>query len=336
MRSGRWKRALSVAFGVLISASAVWALVDRIDLSAFARISSRIQPEYLLLFLLAIGLAHCVNGLRWYVLLAGSVSFVWATITVIIGVGANQALPARGGDLVRLYMTDRLTGGEETGMVAGRMFVEKVLESSSVITLGLVALLYAGERLGPGWAEHSGALLAAYAIVVSTIYVSIRKRNEAFLRAAEWIFRRIGLVSVFETRVRAVLEGLGRGMSVARVLRPLLLTLLLWLGPYVLMYYAVGALLQQEFGYAQILLLVCASAVGNAIPAAPSGVGVLHAALVSAFVVMGRGTSEGLLFAVAAHLLAFLLNALLAIGFYFAFRNVTRRRGKESGGQTAE
>ena len=49
------------------------------------------------------------------------------------------------------------------------------------------------------------------------------------------------------------------------------------------------------------MVLLFAAALGMAIPGAPSGIGTFHAAVVSAFVVLGRPASEGLVLAVAAH-----------------------------------
>ena len=49
------------------------------------------------------------------------------------------------------------------------------------------------------------------------------------------------------------------------------------------------------------MVLLFAAALGLAIPAAPSGIGTFHAAVVSAFVLLGRPASEGLVVAVAIH-----------------------------------
>ena len=332
MQSVRWKRRLPIFFGFFVSVGTLLVLFDSAGLSVFERVSSRIHLEYVGLFVVSVFMAHTVNGLRWFILTGGSMSALLCVSTVAVGVGANQALPARGGELLRLYLTGRLSPRNQTGILAGRMFVEKVLESGTVIGAGLVALFHAADRLGPRWAERSGLLLAAYLATSLLLYLVIRKWNESFVRTVGRLFHRFGAADAFEERVRASLEGLGRGMAISRTIRPLLLTLLLWLGPYVLMYFSVGRLLQIELAYFEVLLLVCASAVGLALPSAPSGVGVLHAALVSAFVVMGRSVSEGLLFGAAAHLLAVFVNGVPALPLYFLLlRQVRKSRPHEDG-----
>ena len=325
MRHINWRRRVPVLLGFLISVGTLWALLDGADLSAFSRISSRIRLEYAGLFLIAVFLAHVVNGLRWYSLIGGSLSALLCVTTVAVGVGANQALPARGGEFLRLYLTGQLAPRTETGLLAGRMFVEKILESGTVLGAGLVALFRAGEKLGPRWAERSGLLLAFYVATTFLLYLIIRKRNASLVRAVGWCFARLRSTTIFEERLRANLESLGEGMSISRAAWPLALTLLLWLGPYVLMYFAVGRLLQIDLTYVEVLLLVCASAVGLALPSAPSGVGVLHAALVSAFVVMGRSASEGLLLATAAHMLAVVANGVPAVPLYFVLASRIKR-----------
>jgi hypothetical protein len=52
---------------------------------------------------------------------------------------------------------------------------------------------------------------------------------------------------------------------------------------------------------ADAMVLLFAAALGLAIPAAPSGLGTFHAAIVSAFAILGRSPAEGLVLAVAIH-----------------------------------
>jgi hypothetical protein len=78
-------------------------------------------------------------------------------------------------------------------------------------------------------------------------------------------------------------------------------TALIWIALYIPVYLVIAAMIELPLSASEATVLLFAGALGLSIPAAPSGLGTFHAAIVSAFALLGRPTSEGLLFAVAAH-----------------------------------
>jgi hypothetical protein len=78
-------------------------------------------------------------------------------------------------------------------------------------------------------------------------------------------------------------------------------TAAIWLVLYVFAYLAVAQLVGMSLTVGEVMVLLFAAALGLAIPAAPSGIGTFHAAIVSAFVLLGKPASEGLVLAVAIH-----------------------------------
>jgi hypothetical protein len=85
---------------------------------------------------------------------------------------------------------------------------------------------------------------------------------------------------------------------------------------YVSAYLAIAAFVGIPLSAADAMVLLFAAALGLAIPAAPSGIGTFHAAIVSAFALLGRPPSEGLVLAVAIHgvfLVSFCLIGALAL-----------------------
>ena len=78
-------------------------------------------------------------------------------------------------------------------------------------------------------------------------------------------------------------------------------TAVIWLVLYVVAYLAIAQLVGMSLSIAEAMVLLFAASLGLAIPAAPSGIGTFHAAVVSAFVLLGRPASEGLVLAVAVH-----------------------------------
>lgn len=319
-----WKRILSILFGFGASILALWFVADSADVSVLLRSGSRIQWQFAPLFVLSVFVAHLINGWRWHLLLHGSISFPWSVAAIAVGTGANQVLPARGGELLRLYMTYQLSGRHDQdqtpgGELAGRMFVEKLLESSLVIGAALVAFSEVAVRFEAATPRRFALLAGATLLGAALTYFVLRRWNSPFIAWLGGIFRKLGAGALFRQSVGPQLAALGAGMSLRSLFWPVLLTLTLWLAAYGMMYRAVAGLVGLDLEYFQILFLVCASAIGLALPSAPSGIGVLHASLVAACLVMGLSAEEGLLFGTAAHALAVLSNGIPAVPLYALF-----------------
>ena len=78
-------------------------------------------------------------------------------------------------------------------------------------------------------------------------------------------------------------------------------TAMIWLLLYVLAYLLIAEFVGMSLSVSEAMALLFAAALGLAIPAAPSGLGTFHAAIVSAFVLLGRPAADGLVLAIAIH-----------------------------------
>src|SRR4029450_11196858 len=103
-------------------------------------------------------------------------------------------------------------------------------------------------------------------------------------------------------------------------LGPALLTMALWLVAYSMSYILDAGFVGVNLSYAASLLLLFAGALGLMVPAAPSGIGTFHASVVSAFLLLERSASEGLLVATVIHLLFFVAYVAPAALLYGRWR----------------
>jgi len=65
-----------------------------------------------------------------------------------------------------------------------------------------------------------------------------------------------------------------------------------------------------------------------ALPSAPSGVGVYHASIISAFLIVGRDGNAGLVYATALHLVSFVALTSTGLIFYLFWIYKRRNSGK--------
>ena len=77
----------------------------------------------------------------------------------------------------------------------------------------------------------------------------------------------------------------------------------------------------------EIVFLLFCGAMSLALPSAPSGIGVFHASIISGFLLIGKDTSYGLLYATAVHLISFVNVTFVGLIFY-VYWTYRRRHGK--------
>jgi uncharacterized protein (TIRG00374 family) len=161
---GRWRRNLvRVGIGTAATGAFLWLFLREVDLgAAWDEITS--LPGWTMVVALALVVANVVvMSIRWGYLLGGAGYRVglWKLIsTVAVGRGANNILPARGGDLLRIEaMRERQV---PVFVSAGTLFAERLLDGvvlSTWILIGALAIGQGGPMLLTGIALSAGAAL---------------------------------------------------------------------------------------------------------------------------------------------------------------------------------
>jgi uncharacterized protein (TIRG00374 family) len=161
---GRWRRNLvRIGIGTAATGAFLWLFVREVDLAeAWREITA--LPGWTMVAALALVIANVViMAVRWGYLLSGAGYEIglWKLVsTVAVGRGANNILPARGGDLLRIEaMRERRV---PVFASAGTLFAERLLDAvilSSWILFGALAIGEGGPMLLTGVALSAGAAL---------------------------------------------------------------------------------------------------------------------------------------------------------------------------------
>jgi uncharacterized protein (TIRG00374 family) len=269
-----WRRNLvRILIGSAATGACLWLFLREVDLrEAWREITS--LDGWTLLGSLGLVLANVlIMALRWRYLLAGAGYRIGARklfSTVAVGRGANNILPARGGDLLRIEsLRERQVPAFVT---AGTLFAERLLDGvvlATWILLGALLIGQGGPMLLTGVALSSGTALGVF-------LVALAARDPGRAETFAWRAAR-RLPARWHTRVaRAAahfVEGLGAFRGRRRVLAIFTTSAAMWLAD-VAMYYIVG---EHAFGLdlplgAYFLL----EGIGNlalAVPATAAGIG---------------------------------------------------------------
>ncbi len=272
MRS--WRRNLvRIGIGTAATGAFLWLFLREVDLTeAWGEIAT--LPPWTIVVAVALVVVNVlIMAVRWGYLLdgAGYRIGLWKLFsTVAVGRGANNILPARGGDLLRIEaMRERQV---PVFVTAGTLFAERLLDGvilSAWILFGALAIGQGGPMLLTGIALSSGAALG-----VALVALAARDPDRAE-RFAWRATRR--LPPRWHTRfTRAAahfVDGLGAFRGRSRLVAVFGTSAAMWLAD-VAMYYVVG-----EFAFdlnlpvgAYFLL----EGIGNlalAVPATAAGIG---------------------------------------------------------------
>jgi uncharacterized protein (TIRG00374 family) len=278
------------------------------------------NPAYLLPFLGCALVMLAIHALRWWWLMQRRLDYRNALFASLISIGGNMVLPFRGGDLLRIHFSYRVSG-KSVSEVVSRIVLEKILDlvTISLIGFGVVQLFFSAGKPGGGAAalETTGGVVLVLIVVCAVALGRYTPQCVALLMKASAFLR---LRESSATRIRAFFDDLGSVLSVRTLALPAALSLLLWPAVYPFYYLAAAGFCGIPLGYSEVLVVIFGAAIGLMIPAAPSGIGTYHASVVSAFVLVGRSSAEGLLLATVVHILSFIVYAVPAVLLYLLYR----------------
>jgi uncharacterized protein (TIRG00374 family) len=268
-----WRRILMrLAIGTAATVAFLWLFLRQVDLSQAWTQMSTLPAWALLASLGLIGLNVFFMTLRWKYLLAGAGYRIdrWKLLsTIAVGRGANNLLPARGGDLLRI---ESLRERQVPIFVsAGTLFAERLLDGvvlSAWIVLGALMIGEGGPVLLTGIALASGTALGVFLVRAAA---RDPERAERFV----WRMTKF-LPPRWHTRAaRAAahfVEGLGAFRGKGRIFLILATSAGMWLAD-VLMYYVVGRAYGIEIGVGGFFLLDGIGNLALAVPATAAGIG---------------------------------------------------------------
>jgi glycosyltransferase 2 family protein len=322
---GRSARALQVVAGVAISAALVWLAFRN---EPFSDVWAIIKTARVLPMAAAVALATAPFALRvprWKLLLRQhdgapiATSSLWNAIA--IGFAANNVLPLRAGEVLRVAAINRLAPVSFAAALSS-VAVERVLDALVVVTLLGIGLV--GGQLP---ASNGMAVKAEWigVICLAAMFAAILAawQRETALR----IFERLLPTGPVATKIVGFVDNVLRGLAAMRDPRRAA-PVILWSVAIWLVNASAFFLAFQAFGFAVpfagALVLQGAVMIGIAVPSTPGYVGVLDTAIYGTLLLYGVDQAHGLAYALLYHITTFIPITLL--GALSALRTGTRLR----------
>jgi uncharacterized protein (TIRG00374 family) len=260
---------------------------------------------------------------RWRYLLAAQqdVSVRSCLSSTCVGFLANNVLPFRLGDLVRVGALRQLEGGS-AAKILGTVAVERVLEILTLVFFLGTYLAFASagphqtELMTAGVLALAGGLFLVGVLVAG--YWRRRWLQRVFAAPAGWISPKLG-AKVSEV-VGRVLEGVQVFASPGQVGKVIVLSLCLW-GASVGSYNCVGEALGIDIPPEAYVVVVFTTTLGAIIPAAPGSVGTFHSfAWMGLYLVGLHSGEQALAFAALLHATEWTLMNVTGLAFLWRDR----------------
>lgn len=264
-----------------------------------------------------------IRTIRWQYLLRPlkQVSAIRLYPVVIIGLMANNLIPARAGELARAYVLGQREKVSKTS-VLGTIAVDRLFDGVTLVPLMLIVAAFAGgdttfpvgfgqsltfAGLGVVMAVLFGAALAVL------FYLALSENGQRFLHT---LLHRIAPGSL-KPRVEYLLDSFFEGLRALRSPVDLGIAWLMSLISWTLeatMYYIVAIAFGIHEGFQIFLLLTAAANLAIAVVASQGGIGPFELVVSKTVVAFGAAAELGSAYAIGLH--ALLLFPIIAIGLY--------------------
>lgn len=309
-----------IVIGAIIGTGALVLAVRGVDWRGVGQAMLQTRGSMVLLALLCVAAGILLFVARWRMLFAPEHhGLEWSALTgaVLIGQTANIVIPARIGEIARIYLVGRREQVSKARVTA-TIVVEKVTDLA-VFAVAIVLLLL-GMSL-PQWISRSGVAFVITSAVLLAAILVLTFWSGALLRFVEWVAERMS--RRWGTRLVRVAEASLGGL---RSLRDWRYALLVWILSVAILVisiattYIVFLAMRLPLPPVAALLLTIVLRIGVAPPSLPGRLGLFQYLIVVALGMFGINRTVALSYSFVLYAVAVLPVLVAGVAWLFAFR----------------
>jgi len=324
MQIGRW-------LGVVVSLVLLLWVLRSFDLAEVGRALLVFEYSYLLPVLTILVLNYALRAFRWGTLFSNRLAPAWRQLFVAMMIGylVNNLLPARAGELVRVYVIGERSGVAKSEAL-GTVAVERVADVlMALLLLAGMLILYPM----PTWLGRTSVVISAFALASLTFLTALNIRGPRLLIwSLRWLhFLPEGWLKKIETVGNGFIEGISGLRNPRLAMIFLLYTMMIWFLEG-LSVWLIGQAFILPISISGSLFLILVVGLGTMIPSAPGYLGTYEFFGVSALAALNISGSKALAFALMLHVISFAgTNILGATCLALSGQNLLQRRKANAG-----
>lgn len=291
--------------GLATSLACVFLSIHKLDWQRLFALWQRMDYRWVALATIMILMHTLARAARWRALFTPPVPSFDVTLTaMLIGQTMNYLLPARSGDIPRIYWLGEREG-QSKARALGTMAVEKVLDLILLVLVLFLVPFWVSTR--PPWlAEATWGVVIALALLYIGLRASLAWQKPLLSRLG-WLADRHNVQwwPAMRERLAHVVEGI-EGLRRSHLLwRTVVLSLVAWVwgaAANLATFLALGL----PASWPMAFTVSAALRVGIALPSLPASIGVYEGTIVLALGVFGVDRETALSYGVLMHLVDFL------------------------------
>jgi len=292
--------------GVLVSGVFLWFAVRDVEFTKVWASIQGINYLYLAPYMVLVALEVLLRAWKWHVLLLPlkAPSFWKLNSATIIGLMANNVLPGRAGEFVRVYAGARLERISFSACFA-TVVIDRVLDGLTVSAIFVAVLIF--QPTLPDTVKVPGYVAAGIYTVAIAFLIAVLVQEALAFRLLAWVLRFFpepirhfvtGLMQAFVHGLGALKNGRLLGASV-------FISVLIWIG-YALSVFVMAMAMDIQtpegpltvFQAFVVLLIVT---IILTLPSTPGFVGAMEFGIKSGLVLFGVDENQALAFALVYH-----------------------------------
>lgn len=304
--------------GIFISIVFIYFAFRDVNFEEFSIAIAKADYVWILPAMAAMVLSFWLRGYRWKYILnpVQEVSVLSAFSATMIGYMANNVLPFRIGDIVRLVVISKYSGIKKAAAL-GSVFIERIFDL--VMSLAIFGMALISFPTLPEWATATGygALVLFGVLMIFTFYgrnhpnLLVKLNNLVTKRFSENVRKR------GEEIVRSFSEGLKAVNNIKQLLWLLLLSFVLWSVNVSWVWFALE-IFDFDLPVSASLLVLIFILFAVSIPSAPGNIGTFHGFVIASLVFMGIDSNAARASAVVMHATNYI--PVTIMGLYFMWR----------------
>lgn len=304
--------------GILISAIFLFLAFRKVNLDELKFALESANYIYLVPVLFLTFLSLIIRAFRWRFLLQPVKEIRISSLfsAIVIGLMANNLLPARLGEFVRAYAIGQKEQISKSSSFA-TIVVERIFDGVTLMSFLAVIIIFCSFS-SPGWLTNASYIALVFYLFSLLFLILLKVKTKRVLGSLAFILKlfpekiRLTLINVLNSFV----DGLKILNNTKNILASTILSLFVWL-PYAIIIHC----LLISFGihlpiYASFLLLIIVC-LGIMIPSGPGFVGTVQFFCVTGLALFAVPRSQALSFSIVYHASIFIPVTALGLIFFF-------------------
>ncbi|MCM2284755.1 MAG: flippase-like domain-containing protein [Desulfobacula sp.] len=308
------KKYILSGVGIGVSFLLLWITLRNYNLDEIGHALLTADIRYLLAGACLILPSFIMRAIRWRFLFSSAMkpSIKSLFLSMMIGYLGNNLLPARGGELIRVYILGK-TNGISKSLVFATVLVEKVTDLLILLLL-LAAVIWIFPF--PAWLVSGGAVIGVFAITALSFLIAIAFSGTRLITFIKTSMSPVMASYTVVKKVENILIGLIDGIKILRRQKNML-AYFLFSGIVWIIEISIVWLIAKSFNlplsFHEALFVMLVIGIGSLVPSAPGNVGTFEFFTTNAMGLLNILGGSVLAFSLVLHALTF-IGALLIGG----------------------